>query len=91
MSTILLCTLNEIFPKGEIRTQGNHVNVEEINIKPLNHDYSSPIDLHHRGFHSTPRDYLIPKIDMHKFDGKYHIRWMIQMEELFDLHQVPTL
>jgi hypothetical protein len=49
MSTILLHTLDERFPQGDIRTQGNHVNVEEINIEPQNHDYSSPPDPHHRG------------------------------------------
>jgi hypothetical protein len=38
MSTILLHTLDERFPQGDIRTQGNHVNVEEIKIEPHNHD-----------------------------------------------------
>jgi hypothetical protein len=33
MSTIFLHTLDERFPKGDIKTQGNHENVEEINIE----------------------------------------------------------
>jgi gas vesicle protein len=31
----------------------------------------------------------IPKIDMRKFDGKDPITWILQMEKLFDLHNVP--
>jgi hypothetical protein len=76
MSTILLCTLDERFSQGDIRMQGNHLNVEEINIEPQNHDYSSPPDSHHWGFHFTPRNYLIPKIKMRKFDGKDIITWI---------------
>jgi hypothetical protein len=91
ISTISLRTLYEIFSQAYIRTQGNNVNVEEINIEPQNHDYSSPSNLHHRGFHSTPRNYLIPKININKFDGKDPITWIFQMEKLFDLHQVLTL
>jgi copper chaperone CopZ len=63
-------------PQGDIKTRGNHVNVEEIYIEFQNNDYSSPLNLHHRGFHSAPRKYLIPKINMRKFDGKYPITWI---------------
>jgi hypothetical protein len=69
-------TLYERFPQGDIRTQGNHVDVEQIKIEPQNHDYSSPPDPHHWGFHSAPRNYLIPNIDMRKFDGKDPITWI---------------
>jgi gas vesicle protein len=31
----------------------------------------------------------VPKIDMRKFDGKDPITWILQMEKLFDLHDVP--
>jgi gas vesicle protein len=31
----------------------------------------------------------IPKIDMRKFDGKEPITWILQMEQFFDLHNVP--
>jgi hypothetical protein len=51
MSTILLCTLDDMFSQGDIRTQLNQVNVEEINIEPQNHDYSSPSDPHNSAFH----------------------------------------
>jgi hypothetical protein len=77
MSKILLHTLHERFPQGDIREQGNHVNVEEINIEPQNHDYSLPPDPHDRGFHSAPRNYLSPKINMRKFDGKDPITWIL--------------
>jgi hypothetical protein len=30
-----------------------------------------------------------PKIDMRKFDGKDPITWILQMEQFFDLHDVP--
>jgi gas vesicle protein len=31
----------------------------------------------------------VPKIDMRKFDGKDLITWILQMEQFFDLHNVP--
>jgi hypothetical protein len=31
----------------------------------------------------------VPKIDMRKFDGNDPIRWILQMEQFFDLHNVP--
>ena len=31
----------------------------------------------------------IPKIDMRNFDGKDPITWILQMEQFFDLHNVP--
>jgi hypothetical protein len=31
----------------------------------------------------------VPKIDMSKFDGKDPITWILQMEQFFDLHNVP--
>jgi hypothetical protein len=36
---IFLHTLDERLPKGDIKTQGNHENMEEINIESHNHDY----------------------------------------------------
>ena len=38
-----------------------------------------------------PRGIQLPKIDMRKFDGKDPITWIFQMEQFFDLHQVPNL
>jgi hypothetical protein len=31
----------------------------------------------------------VPKIDMKKFDGKDPVTWILQMEQFFDLHNVP--
>jgi hypothetical protein len=31
-----------------------------------------------------------PKFDMRKFDGKDAITWILQMEQFFDLHDVPN-
>ena len=47
--------------------------------------------LQHHRFNSGPWNYFIPKIDMWKFDGKDPITWIFQMEQLFDLHKVPTM
>jgi hypothetical protein len=33
----------------------------------------------------------VPKIDMRKFDGKDPITWILQMEQFFDLHNVPHI
>ena len=47
--------------------------------------------LQHHGFNSSPRNYFIPKIDMRKFYDKDPITCIFQMEQFFDLHQVPTM
>ena len=39
----------------------------------------------------SPRGIQLPKIDMRKFDGKDPITWIFQMEQFFDIHQVPNL
>ena len=54
---------------------------------------SSKVDdsLQHHGFNSVPMNYFIPKIDMRKFDGKDPVVCIFQMEQFFDLHQVPTM
>ena len=31
----------------------------------------------------------VPNIDMRKFEGKDPITWILQMDQLFDLHNVP--
>jgi hypothetical protein len=33
----------------------------------------------------------VPKIDMRKFDRKDPITWILQMEQFFDLHNVPHI
>jgi len=47
MYVIFLHNLGERIPKGDIKTQGNHENVEEINIESQNHDYVSSPNPHH--------------------------------------------
>ena len=91
MSSMILHALYERLPIGDIKMQGNHENIEEINIESQNHDYSSLQDPHHQGFKSTPRNYFVPKIDMRKFDGKDPIAWIFHVEQYFYLHQVPIL
>jgi len=66
-------------------------NVEKINIDSCNHDYSSLHYLHYQEFNSVPRNYLVPNFDMTKFDGKDIIIWILQMDQLFCLLQVPNL
>jgi len=98
--------LDERLPKGDIGNienkdknivepqshMGNILKkVEKMSMESKNHYYSSCKDPHHTGFNSTPRNYFIPKIDMRKFDGKYPITWIFQMEKSFDLQQVKIL
>ena len=54
---------------------------------------SSKVDdlIQYHGFNSGPGNYFIPKIDMRKFDGKDPIMWIFQMDQFFDLHQVPIM
>ncbi len=32
---------------------------------------------------------FFPKVDMHKFDGKDPLTWINQMENIFEVHQIP--
>ena len=45
---------------------------------------SSLQDPNFHGFNSTPRNYFIPKIDMSRFDGDYHVTRIFQMEKFFE-------
>ena len=36
------------------------------------------------------KNHHIPNMDMRKFDGKDHVTWILQMEQYFDLHNVPN-
>ena len=52
--------------------------------------YSPLIFIHVESVHliiDTPTP--IPKIDMRKFDGKDPATWILQMEQFFDLNNVP--
>ena len=91
MSSMILYSLDDRIPIRDFKMKGNHENIEEIKIESQNHDYSSLQNPHHQGFNVAPRNYFIPKIDMRKFDGKDTITWIFQMEQYFDLHQVPRL
>jgi hypothetical protein len=42
-----------------------------------------------RNFNFGLKTNHVPKIDMRKFDGKDPITWILQMEQFFDLHNVP--
>jgi hypothetical protein len=62
---MIIDTLDQIFPKGYTKTQGNHENMEDINIESQNHDYSPLQDPNHQGLTSTPsrekfRGYISP-------------------------------
>jgi hypothetical protein len=51
----------------------------------LTYDISSVQDPHFQGFNSTTRNYFIPNIDMNNFDGNYHLTWIFQMEQFFEI------
>jgi hypothetical protein len=73
MLFMILHIADERLPKGDIKTQENHENVEIVKTEFQNHQYSSLKDTHHQGFNLAPRKYLIPNIDTRKFDVKDHI------------------
>jgi len=52
MSSVIFHVVDERLHKGDIKLQGNHENIEEINIESQNHDYSSLQDPHHQGFNA---------------------------------------
>ncbi|KAH9298304.1 hypothetical protein KI387_029986, partial [Taxus chinensis] len=57
--------------------------------------HTDPNQSNQRGFfnHSSGSSHqwrgMIPKVEMRKFDGKDPLNWITQMENFFDLHQIP--
>ena len=83
----LLQNIEEKLPKGNGLSQGAHDDQPSINKNGI------------RGFDSiigsnqgwSTRGIQLPKINMRKFDGKDPLTWIFQMEQFFDIHQVPNL
>ena len=81
-------------PKEEELDQGTHEekNSAQVEIPSMNKHDIRGIDSNmgsNQGW--FPRGLQLPKIDMRKFDGKDPITWIFQMEQFFDIHQVPNL
>ena len=92
-TTNILKHIEENLPNGDNVVQGTH---DDRNSSHCEKPSFSKHTL--EGFDSNigsnqgwfPRGIQIPNIYMGKFDGKYPITWIFQMEHFFDLHQVPT-
>ena len=90
----LLQQTKENIPNGDNVVQGTHDYRNSSHCEQPSFSKHTP-----GGFDSNtrinqgwfPRGIQLPKIDMRKFYRKYHITWIFQMEQLFDLHQVPDL
>ena len=84
----------EKLPNDDKVGQGTHDERNNSHFEKPSFSKSTP-----EGFYSNtgsnqgwfPRGIQLPKIDMRKFNGKGPITWMFQMEQFFDLHQVPNL
>ena len=84
----------ENLPNDDKVGQGTHDERNSSHIEKQSFSKSTP-----GGFDSNtgsnqgwfPRGIQLPKIDMRKFDRKDPITWIFQMEQFFDLHQVPNL
>ena len=81
-------TQEEVNENKDVESQSLTGKVEaQLKIKKLEsltYDISSIEYPHFHGFNSTPRNYFIPKINMIKFDGNYHVVWIFQMEQFFE-------
>ena len=53
----------------------------EENKRNMNYDF--------RNFDVGSKTYHIQNIDMRKFDGKDPVTWILQMDQFFDLRDVP--
>ena len=84
----------EKIPNDDNVGQGTHDERNSYRFEKLSFSKSTP-----GGFDSNtgsnqgwfPRGIQLPKIDMRNFDGKDPITWIFQMEQFFDLHQVPNV
>ena len=90
----ILQNIEEKIPKGDDVDQGAH---DDINSAQVEQPSTNKHFL--RGLDSTvgsnqgwsKRGIQLPKIDMRKFDGKDPLTRIFQMEQFFDIHQVPNL
>ena len=90
----LLQHIEENLPNGDNVGQGTHDDRNSSHFEKPSFSKHTP-----RGFDSKigstqgwfPRGIQLPSINMRKFDGKDPITWILQMEQFFDLHQVPNL
>jgi hypothetical protein len=63
---------------------------ESENVSHENHDEDKrKVNQEWRNSNFGLKTNHVPKIDMRKFDGKDPITWILQMEQFFDLHNVP--
>ena len=85
---------HENLPNDDNVGQGTHDERNSFHFEKPSFSKSTPggfdsnIGSNQGGF---PRGIQLPKIDMRKCDGKDPITWIFQMEQFFDLHQVPNL
>ena len=78
MKTNFTNLLQEMLTNGKRVVKETH----EEKKRNVNHDFidsNGGLKTHH-----------VQKIDMRKFDGKYPLTWMLQMEQYFDLHNVKN-
>ena len=84
----LLQNTQEKIPKGDYVGQGAH----DDSAPSINNHALRRFDSNTRSNQGwSTRGIQLPKIDMRKFDGKDPIAWIFQMEQFFDIHQVPNL
>lgn len=87
----LIQNLEEKIPKSESMTHGTQENVcvEQTSInKHVPRGFDSHSEVKHGWF---SKGIHLPYIKMMKFVGKDALTWICQMEQFFDLQQVPTL
>jgi len=78
LNTNLTNFLQEMLTIGERVVKETH-DENKINV---NHDF---IDSNVR-----LKNHHVPNIDIRKFDGKYLRKWILQMEQFFDIHNVQN-
>lgn len=90
----LIQHLEEKLPNDDKVGQGTHDERNSSHFEKPSFSKSTPggFDANTRSNQGWfPRGIQLPKIAMRKFDGKEPITWIFQMEQFFDLHQVPNL
>ena len=78
MEGLMTRLIKDMIPNGRNIVEETH---DEIKIN-VNHDFiNSNVGL---------KNHHIPKMDMRKFDGKDTVKWILQMEQYFDLNNVEN-
>ncbi|KAH9316479.1 hypothetical protein KI387_025106, partial [Taxus chinensis] len=85
--------LEEFMQKFSVHMMGNHNSTNQGGSSGQNNRHMSQggsLSMPKPNTNTLSACNMFPKVEMRKFDGKDPLNWINQMENFFDLHQIPS-